>query len=169
MKNSGIAKFFRHIQAHGLFTNASKMIERVYDRLISNRDGEDGTKFIPTLGEPKTPDTCSECHELLSWNMFAYYQARVKQDGTLSRSNALCKTCREKLNLARKRILAEDKAKIPAKPKSGATCPNCKRVWKGKWHRDHDYQGGKFIAWICGQRNMAAQDRRTPRQHIKGK
>lgn len=167
MKNADIAELFRQIQEHGLFTNANAMIGRVYDKLINDLDGENGAKFIPTLGEPQTPDTCSECRQLLSWDMFTYYQTRVKSDGTLMRSNALCKSCNEKLNKKRKQILESEKSEIPDKPKSGDICPNCERAWKGNWHRDHDYKTDKFVAWICGQCNMAMQDRRTPNQKLK--
>lgn len=167
MKNRDIAALFRHIQENGLFTNAAKMIGRVYDKLISDLDGEDGAKFIPTLGEMQAPAECSECRKMLPWDRFTYYQARVKSDGTLMRSNALCKSCSEKLNLARKKDLGNEKENIPAKPKSGDVCPNCSRKWTGNWHRDHDYKTGEFIAWICGQCNMAMQDRRTPNQKLK--
>lgn len=159
MKNSEIAKLFRKIKAFDLFTN-SKTHDKVYAELTNNPYGEDGAQFIATSGIPKGEWECSECRRILPDEQFSYYQTRVNSDGTLMRSNALCRECTAKLNKERKKVL--DKANIPPKPAKGSVCPKCQRKWSGNWHQDHDYKTGEFRRWLCGQCNMAEHDRRTP-------
>ena len=160
MKNKEIAKLFQKIKSLGLFTN-SKTHDKVHKKLLDDPQGADGAKFIATSGEPKDASECSECRRILPDNQFSYYQTRVKQDGTLMRSNALCRDCAKRLDADRKQVFGSE-TNIPEMPNKGNECPNCGRVWNNIWHRDHDYKTGKFRAWICGNCNMAKQDRRTP-------
>ena len=159
VKNTEILKIFKEIKKFCLFTN-SKTHDRVHDELANNPEGEDGAKFIATTGVPGGEDECSECCKTLPAAQFSYYQTRVKQNGSLMRSNALCHECAKKLNQDRKEVLGV--ASTPPPPQSGDKCPNCDRVWTGNWHRDHDYKTGQFRSWLCGQCNMAKQDRRNP-------
>jgi len=161
IKNSEIAKLFQRIKSLGLFTN-SRTHDRVYKKLMKNPSGEDGAQFIATTGIPEGEWECSHCRRLLPADRFRYFQTRVKEDGTLMRANALCDDCGAKLNRERARILDEADADIPPRPAPGAKCPRCGRAWPGKWHRDHDYQTGKFRRWLCGNCNMTQSDRRTP-------
>lgn len=161
VKNAEILKIFKRIKKFGLFTN-SKTHDRVYDALANNPEGEDGAKFIATTGVPVDEYECSECRKTLPATQFSYYHTRVKQDGSLMRSNALCHECTKKLNQERQRDLGAAQDEIPPQPQPGDKCPNCDRVWTGNWHRDHDYETGQFRSWLCGQCNMAKQDRRNP-------
>lgn len=162
VKNTEIIKLFKKIRNLNLFTT-SPVNEKVYTQLQQNPDGEDGAQFIATTGEPTGEKECSECRKILPESEFDYYQARVKSDGSLMRSNALCRNCRRKLDDVRDEDLEEDREKIPPKPAKGDTCLKCGRAWEGNWHRDHDYETGKFRRWLCGQCNMSQQDRRTPK------
>ena len=160
MKNREIAKLIQKIKSFRLFTN-SKTHDKVHKNLLDNPNSVDGARFIITSGVPEGESECSECRKVVPNDQFSYYQTRVKRDGTLMRSNALCRSCTQRMNDERKRIFKEDK-NIPKMPERGSKCPNCGRVWNNTWHRDHDYVAGKFRAWICGNCNMAKQDRRTP-------
>lgn len=161
MKNSEIAKLFRKIKSFGLFTN-SRTHEKVYKKLVENPSGEDGARFIVTTGVPEGKKECRECRKLLPTARFSFYQTRVGASGALMSANAVCDNCSKKLAAARKKVFRKDKSKIPPKPKAGDKCPRCKRAWTGNWHRDHDYQTGKFRRWLCGNCNMTQSDRRTP-------
>jgi len=161
MKNSEIAKLFRKIKSFGLFTN-SRTHEKVYKKLVSNPDGDDGARFIATTGIPEGEWECSECRRQLPADRFRYFQTRVKGDGSLMRANALCDDCSAKLNRERAKLLSDAEDDIPPTPVSGAKCPRCGRSWPGKWHLDHDYNTGKFRRWLCGNCNMTQSDRRTP-------
>ena len=161
MKNSEILEIFEQIREGGLFTN-SDTHDKVREYLRANPDGEDGAQFIATLGMPMGKDECSKCRKVLPVDQFGYYQTRVKDDGTLMRANALCKSCRKADADERKEVFERDAHKIPPEPKPGSVCPICKRPWRGKWHRDHDHKTGKFVQWLCGQCNMAMHNGRTP-------
>ena len=159
-KTLAIQKIIALCRKFGLFTQATAT-----KRAIKRFEDEEGDiKVILTSGEPPGVRECSECRKTLPADQFGYYQSRVSQDGYMMRANALCRACREKLDNDRRGVLtaADKSGKIPPKPQEGSKCPNCGRAWTGNWHRDHDYKTGEFRRWICGQCNMAAQDRRTP-------
>jgi len=163
LKNSEIAKLFRRIKKLGLLTN-SKTHDKVYQKLIDSPNEFGGAKFIATTGEPAGVYECRECRRNLPAGKFRYYQTRVDKDGALWRSNALCSDCSKRLDSERAAVMKARKENIPPKPKSGDACPNCKRRAPGAWHRDHDYETSEFRGWICGNCNMAKQDKRNPKQ-----
>lgn len=161
MKNRDILKLFEQIRANDLFTN-SDTHDKAREYLRANPDGENGAQFIATLGMPAGTHECSRCRNMLPGDQFGYYQTRVKADGTLMRSNALCKACREADAAERKQVFAKGAHAIPPRPASGEVCPKCKRAWTGNWHRDHNRKTGEFVQWLCGQCNMAMHNGRTP-------
>ena len=158
MNKKKLIEIIEYIKNNNLFTN-SKIHDKVYKKFKENNEK---IKFILTSGEPKGTDECRECHKILSTSRFSYYQARVKQDGYLGRSNALCEDCSKKSMINRNKILEKDKNKIPKKPKKGDICKRCGRKWKGKWHRDHDEKTKEFNIWLCGNCNMSKGDQRNP-------
>lgn len=143
------------IKELNLFTN-SKTHDVVIDRFENDPDNET-VNYIATSGYPAKELECRECRYMLPFDWFSFYQTRVDQHGYLMRSNAICKVCAEEINQKRKGVL--DNANIPGKPKSGSTCPNCNRKWKGNWHRHH--VGDHFKEWWCGICNMSHQDQRN--------
>lgn len=161
ISNLKILELFRKIKSLGLFTN-SDTHDKVREKLVEAPEGVDGAKFIATTGEPKGTKECSHCRKVLPEDQFKYFQTRVKSDGSLMRSNALCDDCSTRINAERKAALKQQSDAIPPKPATGSICPNCNREWTGNWHRDHDYETNEFRHWLCGNCNMAKQDRRTP-------
>lgn len=162
MTKNEIIKLIESLKSEGLLTR-SPGNEIVFNRFKNSNDKNEIIKFILSSGEPSATQQCSECKENLSADQFSYYQARVDNKGYLSRTNALCQMCAKKLNKDRRDAFKKDKANIPKKPVPGTRCPHCKRAWSHSWHKHHSYETGEFKAWICGNCNMALQDRRNPR------
>ena len=159
MKREKILKILNYLERNKLFTS-SRSLKKVIQAF---RKGEvESIFFIPTFGEPRGCDTCSRCDEKKPTRDFSYYQARVSENGFLSRSNALCSICSKKIDRDRKNILKKEENKIPPTPKKGSKCPRCKRVWNGRWHRDHSEKTKRFNRWICGNCNMSKGDQRNP-------
>ena len=161
MTNEQILAIFQQIQDAGLFTN-SRTHAVVRDALLLNPTGEDGAQFIVTTGTPTNTAECRECRQLLPADQFGYYQTRVKSDGTLMRSSALCLACRDEDATERRRAFSDQQANIPPRPESGSVCSHCNRTWRGNWHRDYDHNSGEFLGWKCGNCNRAFQNGRTP-------
>lgn len=161
MEKREIIAIIEKLRNAGLLTR-TKTNNLVFERFKNSTNEDEVIKFILSSGEPSKIQQCSECKENLSADQFSYYQARVDNQGYLSRSNALCNECSKKINKERKEILATQQDKIPERPQSGTLCPNCNRAWSGNWHQHHSYETGEFVAWLCGNCNMALQDRRNP-------
>lgn len=146
----------------GLFTK-SDTSEKVARRF----EAEGGSvQVVLTSGEPTKTMQCSRCNEVLKASEFSYYQTRIDAEGYLMRGNALCRLCRNKSNKARQKVLGKQ-ASAP-KPEPGDQCPNCNREWWGNWHRHHDPATEQFVAWWCGNCNMARQDQRNPNVYKSG-
>ena len=144
----------------GLWTN-SPSNQVAFDRF---KKGESDTlNIILTNGMPMGISQCSKCKENLSDDQFGYYHARVTKEGFLQRSNALCANCRQEEQDEFAEVISQHEEDIPPAPKPGSRCPNCNRAWSRSWHRHHDHNTKKFIAWWCGNCNMAQQDRRNRR------
>lgn len=125
--------------------------------ILESIDGDENINIILSKGLPTKKLECRECRGVLPSESFNYYSARVDKDGYLMRSNALCNTCSNESDKKRKKVL--DSANIPNKPKKGDECPNCKRYWRGNWHRHH--VGENFVSWLCGHCNMSFSDQRN--------
>ena len=158
MAKKSIQEIIAILQKDNLLTN-SVSTKKVIDRFKS---GKGKIRFIVTSGMPRGTAECSRCDKKLRTSQFSYYQARVTNEGYLSRSNAVCKACSQKNLKKRKKIFLQDKEHIPKKPKGGSICPRCERSWGGTWHRDHDEKTGKFNCWLCNNCNMAKGDQRNP-------
>ena len=160
MKKQDIIDIVNKLYDSGLLTRAPSN-EEAFKRFKDSNDVNAVIKFILSNGEPSDTNQCSECKEILSADQFTYYQARVSKSGYLSRTNALCHQCAKRLDKQRQKVFKVTK-RIPPKPKSGTRCPNCNRAWSGNWHRHHSHETDEFLDWLCGNCNMALQDRRTP-------
>lgn len=152
LKTASIREIVEELNSRGLITNSKSN-----SIIINGLDGNSDLMFILTKGIPKEPMECRECKEVKDASVFSYYQSRVDQNGFLWRSNALCSECSTNSNKERKVVL--DRANIPEMPKRGSECPNCKRKWRGNWHRHH--VGEDFVDWWCGHCNTHLSDQRN--------
>lgn len=149
---------------YNLFTD-SKTSEKVAKRFEKNIENE-SLKVVLTSGYPASKMQCSRCKKYLDAGKFSFYQSRVNSSGYLMRTNAICKSCTKRISEDRKKALRGTE-NIP-KPRSGSRCPKCKRKWTGLWHKHHDPTTKQFVAYWCGNCNMAWQDQRNPHLYKGG-